>query len=306
MQISAIAGRVFRGVEVSATAQARATEWIDSFTSLRSAGSRLTLWQIRDAEIRDDPGGEDKASTLLLESELQLDRVGRVPALILLHYRGTDPFNRDFQASQARRLGDILGMDWLKSREAGVFLTVHHGVQGRPERLEIGDHRVVCDFRQLIISPRGVADPAGLSIAETDSPVSIPELAADAPMVWRLGNASLRPLGVLPRSVLAIGSPVCPSSGDFKFFEKLVGAALASYGTKTARILFDRKSPFSEIADSAKPFWAGSRVSQAQVAITALPKGLSSSGQEALAAAEWPAYLPYLPWHTGRFVFGGF
>jgi hypothetical protein len=311
MQIPAIAGKIFRETSVSLAARTRAAEWVGSFKSLSTAQSegRLTLWQIRDNAGRDDPGGEDKAAAVVFESSLDLRGLGSVPAFVLLHYRGTDPFNRDFQTTQARRLGDSLGMDWLRQRDVGVFLTVHHGIQGDAGRLEIGDHRVVCDFHELLILPSKVNQP-GVKIAEetTETSVSIPDLARDAPMVWSLGNASIRPLGVLPRSTLAFGSPVVPEISDYPVFESLVGSALNAYGASTARILFDKKSDFRAIAESVsfKPrFWRRPSLSRSGLVVTALPKGLSSSSQETLAGADWPAYLPFLPWHTGRFVFGG-
>jgi hypothetical protein len=299
---------VFRGSQISTPVLARAKEWISSFSSLGNAleQGRLNLYQIRDDTATDDPGGKDKATALLLETTVQLKSRANVDTLILLHYRGTDPFNRDFQSSQARRLGDFLGIDWLRTRDAGIFLSVHHETMGRPDRFEIGDHRVVCNFQQLDLQPQcGAAVPV---ISEVEDFISIPELSADAKMVWRVGECSIRPLGVMPGSTLAVGSPLCPSPSNSPEFNSLVRSALDAYQCKRARIIFDSKSEFATAAlsfQSAGRFWTSAvAVESSDVALTAIPKGLAPTHQEALVASEWPAYLPFLPWHSGRFVLG--
>ena len=304
-----IAGKVVHGAGISAVAKKRATEWLGSFKSLQTAYSnnKLELWQVRQDSSNDDPGGEDKASAITWETNIALDK-RVIPAFILLHYRGTDPFNREFQKSQARRLGDSLGVQWLRQQKSGIFLSVHHGFHGVPEKLEVGDHRIVCDFAQLKMSAKANACDFKID-QKSHATVNVPELFDDAPMTWTSGNVSIRPLGVLPRSTLAIGSPVCPGVDEISNFQALVASALSAYHTRHARILFDSKSDFARMARlmAGTPSWFNKTVfGSADVALSVIPKGLDSDTQSILAHAEWPAYLPFLPWHTGRFILGGF
>ena len=286
---------------------ARAREWLSAFNSLSGSS---TVLQIRDTADPNDPGGCEKATVILAQRNFQVSDLFSIPALLVVHSRSTDPYNREFQQWQANRLADAVGISWLSKEARGIFFCVHHSVPLPVQTLEIGDHRVVCEFDEIRwrnnLLFRPPVDP-GLVQGTKIPSASFPDLDADAPGVLSLGGSSIRPLGELPWGTLALGDPTC--AGNISEFSALVNSALRLYGKQTAKIVFDRKSDFEKIAaasvrraDGPNRFSGEAVLFPSKIAVTAIPKGLTEAEQEALMHTEFSAHLPFLPWHTGRFA----
>jgi hypothetical protein len=298
-----IAGNILKNEAVAAGTLRRGKLWISQFPTLSQASDngKIDIYQIADDSDKHDPGGALKASVMTFMTELT--GAVKVPAFMVLHYRGTDPWNRKFQTDQARRLADHLGFEFLRKSDRGVYISVHHKCEGVPEMLEVGDHRVVARFNEFIYSrpffSRATLNPE--IVGNDEMPrggIYVPELTADSPGTFRLRNTVVRPLGELPWSTLAVNLEIFGESSAEET-RQLLEVALKVYRKRRIRVFYDSKNETIGTIIGGIPI---QNHSSQGVSLTLVPKGLTSAEQLKIATSEFAFHLPFLPWHEGKLV----
>jgi hypothetical protein len=165
--------------------------------------------------------------------------------------------------------------------------------------------------------PSGEFNTCEVDDSSNSSSVSIPKFSADSPNTfYRVTDetsgsfVSVRPLGELPGNFLALGSPKVSRVEDFEQFADLVNDVTCHvFKKKNVKIFFDPKSQFGQLVknlvarkDRESMIRTSPSISPTGIAVTAIPKGLSDSQQDALLSDEFEAQLQFLPWHYGKWI----